>query len=73
MDLAGVELSPAALARHAFDWFHTELRRPVERVSWRTWWGERSLVRFADTGMPVWADGAKVPRKGHPVTITRLR
>jgi hypothetical protein len=56
MDLAGVERTPSALGRHASGWFAAQLRRPVEELVWSTWRGERSLVRFADDGEPIWWD-----------------
>ena len=55
MTLGGAELTAPVLARHAFDWFQSELCRPLERAAWRTWWGgESTLVRYADTLEPVW-------------------
>ena len=73
LDLTGVEPTPRALARHAFGWFEAELRRPVERVTWRTWRGERSLVRYADTREPVWGHLSRRLRDRHPVSVVRLR
>jgi hypothetical protein len=73
MDLAGVDLEPRALARHAFEWFEAELRRPLECVTWRTWRGERSVVRYADTGAPVWTYIPTRFRDRRPDVIAWLR
>jgi len=63
MDLGDVERTPGALGRRAFDWLSGQLRRPVERATWRTWRGERSAVRFADDGELICSDLLRRPRR----------
>jgi hypothetical protein len=72
MDLAGVESAPRALGRHAFDWLDGQLRRPVERATWKTWRGARS-VRLADTGEPVWGHLARRLRDRQPDSVVLVR
>ena len=75
MELGGeAELEPEELARHAHDWFVGQLRRPVEQVTWSTWRGERSLVRFADDGEELWSDvwGRRRERR-RPARMERRR
>jgi hypothetical protein len=74
MDLEGVERSSRALARHTYDWFAEELRRPLERATWRSRWGGTfSLVRYADTGEPVWGHLSRRRRNRPPDEVVRLR
>ena len=73
MDLAGVEATPRALARRAFDWFEAELRRPLERAHWRSWRGGSTVVRYADTGEPVWSTVSRRRRRRQPDRVVRLR
>ena len=73
LDLGGVEATPQALARRAFDWFESELRRPLETAYWRTWRGESSVVRSADTGEPVWGHVSRQRRRRGPDRVVRLR
>ena len=72
MDLTGVERTPAAWGRQAFDWFTAQLQRPVERASWRTWRGERSLLRFADDGELIESAFLRRPTRA-PDCVVRLR
>ena len=74
MDLTGVDRTPSALGAHAFEWFTAQLRRPVERAAWRTWRGERSLLRFADDGELIeWDLAAHRRRDQPPDHVVRLR
>jgi hypothetical protein len=73
MDMAGADLTPKGLGFHAFDWFEAELRRPLERATWRTWRGERSVVRYADTEVPVWGHVPKRLRNRPPDSTERVR
>lgn len=74
MDLAGVARTPAALGRQAHRWFTEQLCRPVEERIWSTWRGERSLVRFADTGEAIWWDsGAWRRRERRPDRVVDRR
>ena len=73
MDLAGVELTPRGLARHAFAWFRSELEGSIERATWRTWRGERSVLRYADTEQPIWGHAPRKFRNRPPDRTERLR
>jgi hypothetical protein len=74
MDLAGVDRTPRALGRHAFEWFTQQLRRPVERATWTTWLGTRSLIRFVDDGELIsWDVAAHRRRDRVPDRVVRLR
>ena len=74
MDLHEVERSPHAFARVAYDWLDAELRRPLEEATWRSRWGGTvSLVRYADTGEPVWGHLSRRQRNRPPDEVTRLR
>jgi hypothetical protein len=73
MDLRGVERSPAALGRHAIDWFTGQLHRPVERATWSTWRGPRSLVRFADDGELIGSDLWRRRPRREPRSLVRVR
>ena len=73
LDLAGAELTPPGLARSAFGWFDAQLRRPMEKAIWRSWWRERCVVRFADTGEPVWERLDHRLRGRPPASVVRLR
>ena len=73
LDLGGMELTPRSLARRTFDWFEGELRRPLERAHWRTWRGESTVVRYVDTGEPVWGHISRRRRRRGPERVVRLR
>ena len=73
LDALAGERTPAALGQHAFDWFTTQLRRPVERATWRTRLGERTVVRFADDGEPLWGATPRRLRGRSPHHVVRLR
>ena len=73
MDLTGVERTPAALGRHAFDWFTAQLHRPVELGTWSTWRGARSQARFADDGELIWSDLWWLRPRRRPRDLVRLR
>ena len=74
LDLRRVELTPAALGRHTYEWLTAQLRRPVERANWSTWRGERSLIRFADDGELIESDLAAWRRRDRrPDRVEPLR
>jgi hypothetical protein len=77
MDLKGVEPTPRGLARHAFDWFHAQLRRPVEQLEWTSGpWRPRLEWRLGEPDEPfeVIRSGWPFRRwRGEPDRITRLR
>ncbi len=74
MDLHAVERSPHAFARLAYDWLDAELRRPLEQATWRSRWGGTvSVVRYADTGEPVWGHLGRRQRNRPPDQVARLR
>ena len=74
MDLDGVARKPDALACLAHGWLAAELRRPLERATWRSRWGGAStLVRYADSGQPVWGHLSRRQRNRPPDEVTRLR
>ena len=67
-------VTPHALGQRVFDWFTEQLRRPVERATWTTWLGRRSLIRFADDGELIsWDVAAHRRRDRTPHRVVRLR
>ena len=71
------DCSPTGRSHRAYDWFGEQLRRPVERLCWRTRrHGTTSLLRLADSGDPIWAEPAARRRLGRgtrPDDVVRLR
>lgn len=74
VDLEGVDRTPHALARLTYDWLAAELRRPLERATWRSrWGGTSSVVRYADSREPVWGRLSRRQRDRPPDEVIRLR
>lgn len=63
LDLAGVQRTPEGLGHHAGSWLGSQLRRPVEQLSWETWRGVRGFLRFADDGELIASDFTRLPRR----------
>jgi hypothetical protein len=77
LDLTGLDASPTGRGRRAFTWFDEQLRRPVERLSWRTRRGATtSLWRLADSGELIWWEWSARRRFDHrrpPDDVVLLR
>jgi hypothetical protein len=77
MDLTEVELTPRALARHAFGWFQAQLRRPVEQHGWTSGpWPPRVEVRLREPDELLDVRRSGWPfrrRRSSPDRLVRLR
>jgi hypothetical protein len=77
MDLEDAEPTPDGRARHVFDWFHAQPRRPVEQLEWTSGpWPARVEWRLEEPHEPfeMLRSGWPVRRhRGAPARVTRLR
>ena len=77
IDIAGVERTPEAFARRAFEWLHEQLRRPVELHEWTSGpWPPRMEWRLQDPDEPLVLLRSGWPfrrRRGTPDRSVRLR
>jgi hypothetical protein len=74
MDLQDVEQTSAGRARHAFDWFHAQLARPVEQLEWTSGpWPPRVEWRLGEPDEPFEVLRTGWPFRRRPAEPDRVR